>query len=106
MLPQLRTHLVDATRMSDGKLVYIKRVKTGDKESAIARMLSSEALLADPRNHSVPIIDTFMDNDDPNTSYIVMPFLRLFDDPPFEHVNEVVDLVDQLLEVCSVFPYL
>lgn len=79
--------------------MYIKRVKTGDRESGIAIMLSSGALRDDPRNHCVPILDTFQDNDDPSISYIVMPFLRLFDDiPPFERVSDVVDFVDQLFE--------
>jgi hypothetical protein len=36
---------------------------------------------------------------DETISYIVMPFLRLSDNPPFETVWEVGDFVDQLLEV-------
>ena len=93
---QLRPFLVDATRISDGKLVYIKEVKTGDQESRIASML---AALNDPKNHSVPILDTFVDFADDSTSYIVMPFLRLPINPPFETVGEVADFVDQILEV-------
>ncbi|KAI0000226.1 hypothetical protein BJV74DRAFT_766972 [Russula compacta] len=91
----LRPFLVDATRISDGKLVYIKEVKTGDQESRIASMLSA---LDDPANHSVPILDTFLDHADDTISYIVMPFLRLSDSPPFETVWEVMDFVDQVLE--------
>jgi hypothetical protein len=88
--------LVDATRISDGKLVYIKEVKTGDQESRVALALSA---LGDSANHSVPILDTFADLTDESISYIVMPFLRLSDNPPFETVGEVVDFVDQALEV-------
>jgi len=95
-LNQLRPFLVDATRISDGRLVYIKEVKTGDQESRIASML---AAVEDPANHSVPILDTFTDLADDTTSYIVMPFLRSSDNPTFETVGEVVDFVDQLLEV-------
>lgn len=95
-LNQLRPFLVDATRISDGKLVYIKEVKTGDQESRIALML---AVLDDAANHSVPILDTFLDFADESISYIVMPFLRLSDSPPFETVGEVADFVDQVLEV-------
>lgn len=98
---QPRTHLVDATRMSDGKLVYIKRVKKGDNESGIATYLYQESLRQDPRNHSVPILDLFEDTDDPTVSYMVMPFLSLMDDPPFETVAEVVNFCDQILEVCA-----
>jgi hypothetical protein len=88
--------LVDATRISDGKLVYIKQVQKGDLESCIALALSA---INDPTNHSVPILDTFEDSDNKLISYIVMPFLRLIDDPPFDRVEEVLDFVDQLLEV-------
>jgi hypothetical protein len=93
---QLRPLLVDATRISDGKLVYIKEVETGDLESRLALTL---AALDDPTNHSVPILDTFVDYADESISYIVMPFLRLLDNPPFETVGEVVDFADQILEV-------
>lgn len=55
--------------------------------------------LDDPANHSAPILDTFLDQADDTISYIVMPFLRLSDNPPFETVCEVVDFVDQVLEV-------
>jgi serine/threonine protein kinase len=88
--------LVDATRISDGKLVYIKEVQTGDQESRLALTLSA---VDDPANHSIPILDTFADHADETISYIVMPFLRLSDNPPFETVGEVIDFVDQVLDV-------
>ena len=52
-------------------------------------------------NHSVPVLDTFEDLVDKSISYLVMPFLRLTDDPPFEVVEEVLDFADQILEVRS-----
>ncbi len=52
-------------------------------------------------NHSVPVLDTFEDLVDKSISYLVMPFLRLADNPPFEVVEEVLDFADQLLEVRS-----
>ena len=82
--------------MADGKLVYIKRVQTNDQESRIALMLSS---YKDPDNHSVPILDTFVDDTDNSMSYIVMPFLRLVDEPPFYAIDEILDFADQILEV-------
>jgi hypothetical protein len=88
--------LIDATRISDGKLVYIKEVQTGDQESRVALALSA---VDDPANHSIPILDTFTDHADETISYIVMPFLRLSDNPPFETVGEAIDFVDQVLEV-------
>jgi len=76
--------------------VYIKEVHTGDLESRIALTLSA---IDDPTNHSVPILDTFEDSVDKSISYMVMPFLRLVDNPPFHTVEEVLDFVDQILEV-------
>ena len=55
----------------------------------------------DPMNHSVPILDTFEDLVDKSISYLVMPFLRLTDNPPFEVVEDVLDFADQILEVRS-----
>ena len=83
--------------MSDGKLVYIKEVQTGDLESSIALKL---AAIDDPANHSVPILDTFEDHVDKSISYLVMPFLRLTNNPSFDVVEEVLDFADQILEVC------
>lgn len=53
----------------------------------------------DPTNHSVPILDTFIDPVDPSISYLVMPYLRLSGDPAFGVVEEVIDFVDQVFEV-------
>ena len=78
--------------------MYVKEVKTGDLESSIALMLSA---IDDPANHSVPILDTFEDSVNKSISYLVMPFLRLTDNPRFEVVGEVLDFTDQLLEVRS-----
>ncbi|KAI0057002.1 hypothetical protein BV25DRAFT_1831644 [Artomyces pyxidatus] len=98
ILSPVREHLIDATRLSDGKLVYIKRVATGDLESSIALTLSSETLRRDPTNHAVPIIDHFPDSEDRDVSYIVMPFLALMDYPEFQYVGEILDFGEQILE--------
>ena len=90
---------MDATRISDGRLVYIKQVPTGDQESRIALMFSTTGFNGDPRNHCVPVIDYFQDDNDVTVSFMVMPFLRGADNPPFETVGNVVDFVDQILEV-------
>ncbi|KAI0753919.1 hypothetical protein BC629DRAFT_1174699 [Irpex lacteus] len=55
--PVLRPHLMDATRNSDGKLVYIKRLSHGENEIRIAQMLSPLSSAPDPQNHSVPILE-------------------------------------------------
>ena len=98
---QLRVAQIDATRISDGLQVYIKRVKSDSEELRIARFLSDPSRVKDPDNHTVPVLDVFTDNLDLTLSCIVMPLLQYFDEPPFEYVAEVVDFVDQLLEVRS-----
>lgn len=80
-------------------MVYIKRVGTGDLETEIALRLTGGPLLSDPRNHCVPVLDVIQDDVDPTVSYLVMPFLRIMDNPEFEYVEEVVDFVDQVLDV-------
>ena len=91
---------MDATRITDGKLVLLKRIGTQSAELSIANQLSSPEYRSDPRNHCVPILDVIPDADDPRMSYIVMPFLRYVDDPDFRSVENIFDCVDQLLEVC------
>lgn len=62
-------------------------------------MLSSEPLSSDPRNHCIPILELIQDDEDPSLSYMVMPFLRLMDDPPFDSVGDIVEFTNQILEV-------
>jgi hypothetical protein len=97
---------LDAKRLEDGLVVCIKRIepKTDDfkfarMEVEIGRYLSTEHMLRDPTNHCVPIMDNFQDPTDPTIEYIVMPFLRPFNDPAFGVIGEVVDFVSQVLEV-------
>lgn len=98
-----RPHSVDATHESTGKLVYIKEVSSDSEGCRIAQLLMQAEWSGDPRNHCVPVKDVFKDPQDESISYIVMPFLRPMDSPPFECVKEIVDFVDQILEV-GIFP--
>lgn len=93
--------VVDATRVSDGRMVFIKCVRTHGQELTISSLLSSPILADDPRNHSVPLLDAFEDDADPTLSYIVMPFLLRVNEPAFESVDDIVDFVDQIIEVWS-----
>ena len=77
----------------------IKGVSRNDEETRLARMLSTKEMRADPRNHCVPVIEVIDDPGNDTKSYLVMPFLRCADDPPFQHVKEIIDFVDQILEV-------
>lgn len=91
---------MDAARLRDGITVAIKRVKSIGVEQQIASFLTTEDKLQDPHNHVAPILDYFTDEIDGKLQYIVMPFLRPFDNPPFYAVIEVVDFMQQILEVC------
>lgn len=88
--------------MTDGQLVCVKGINTtlgNTQEVQVALMFSRDSLRDDPRNHCVPILDVFQDAQNPAISYIVMPYLRPIEDPPFETVSDVLDFVSQMLEV-------
>jgi len=91
--------LIDARRIEDDVKVTIKRVRTWTEEIPIARYLSSEALLSDPRNRSVPIIDVIPLPGDDEWALLVMPFLRVFYDPPFQLLIECIEFFRQVLQV-------
>ena len=93
--------LVDAIHLATGKAVYIKEVATDSEELHIAQLLAQEEWVSDPRNHCVPVAKVFQDHKTPNVSYIVMPFLRPVDTPPFESVKEIIKFTDQILEVTT-----
>ncbi|EKM49909.1 uncharacterized protein PHACADRAFT_154561 [Phanerochaete carnosa HHB-10118-sp] len=97
----VRTNIMDATRISDGKLVMIKAGPTKAEEFKMILRLSTPELRADPRNPCVPMLDHFVDIHDDQISYIVTPFFRRFDDPPFQTFQEILDCIDALLNVCS-----
>ncbi|PCH36039.1 hypothetical protein WOLCODRAFT_91811 [Wolfiporia cocos MD-104 SS10] len=92
--------ILDATRLSDGKMVSLKKVvrSVHPYEADIAQFLSSKPLSRDARNHCVPIYEVLKVPSDNNTVILVMPFLRQFDDPEFQTVGEVVELCQQLFE--------
>ncbi|KZT63088.1 hypothetical protein DAEQUDRAFT_815840 [Daedalea quercina L-15889] len=93
-------HLLDATRISDGEPVILKRILTTEHpyEVEIARFLSSEPLASDSRNHCVRLYDVLDVPNEDNTVILVLPLLRRYDSPPFELVSEALDLFNQLFE--------
>ena len=92
---------MDATRISDGNMVALKKVARSGSEVAIALSFSSLKLKDNPGNHCVPIHDILSIPDDPSTSILVMPYLVRFNDPPFETVGELVDFFQQIFEVST-----
>ncbi|KAJ7446887.1 kinase-like domain-containing protein [Mycena galericulata] len=92
--------IMDATRISDGKLVALKRFNSEDypQEVEITELFSSDALTADPRNHCVPIYETIPVPDLSDTVLIVMPLLYRMEIPRFDTVGEAVECFRQLFE--------
>ncbi|KAH0828801.1 hypothetical protein J3R83DRAFT_3249 [Lanmaoa asiatica] len=93
-------HIIDATRLSDGQYVTLKRIKRSDHqhEVDIGLYFSSESLATQPTNHCVPFYD-ILSLEDQDTVIIVMPLLRLYSDPHFDTFGEVIECFRQLFEV-------
>ncbi|KAL6300716.1 hypothetical protein BKA93DRAFT_508267 [Sparassis latifolia] len=90
--------VIDAVRKEDGVLVSIKTVERDSIEVLIASYLSRPAVASHPDNHCVPVFEVFPDPLDDKAAFMVMPFLRPFDDPEFGSIGEVTEFVRQTLE--------
>jgi len=89
--------VLDAVRISDGKLVGLKQVDTvlHPFEVGIHKFLTSEALASDLDNHCVPLYEVLQVPSEPNTVILVMPYLRRFGSPRIETFGEAVDFFRQ-----------
>jgi len=95
---------IDATRISDGKQVMLKRlpIQEGPYELEINKLFSTEPLFSNPRNHCVQLIDViWLPNDPP---IIVHPLLRPFYDPRLQTYGEFVTFFAQTCEASPVYP--
>ncbi|KAH8989695.1 kinase-like domain-containing protein [Lactarius akahatsu] len=89
---------MDATRISDGRPVMLKRLlsKEGPYELQINKLFSTGPLSSDPRNHCARLIDVIqLPNEDP---IMVHPLLRPFDEPPLQTYGEFVTFFTQICE--------
>lgn len=94
--------VIDATRVSDGSFVMLKRVKADSlSELEIIRVLSSEPLASDPRNHCNPLLDVLPLPDPQDGVLVVTHMLRPFDNPRFETIGEAVAFFSQIFVVRS-----
>ena len=91
----------DATRLSDGRIVSIKKVKKSDHpiEEQIIRFLSDTPQSIDPRNHSVPVYDVLQSPIDQDIILLVMPYLVPVEQYRFATVGEVMEYFRQIFEV-------
>ncbi|KAF8485475.1 hypothetical protein JB92DRAFT_3026854 [Gautieria morchelliformis] len=94
---------MDATRMSDGKTVTLKRIvksKNSD-EVGISKFFSSEPLASDPKNHCVPLLDVLEVPEYEGMVLLVMPILRPFNDPKIWTFGEAVEFFRQVFEALN-----
>jgi hypothetical protein len=96
---------MDATRISDGRQVILKRLLTeeGPYELEINKLFSTEPLATSPRNHCVHLLDVIELPDDP--PILVHPLLRPYDDPRFQTYGEFIIFFAQICEVSFVCPH-
>jgi hypothetical protein len=80
----------------------LKLLSATSEEVRIASFLSSPKMRSDPRNHTVPVID-IIDIPHGDRVLLVMPYLRVFDTPPFHCKGEIIDALRQFLQVYSRF---
>nr|VWP01474.1 N/A [Ganoderma boninense] len=88
-------NVIDATDIHNNHRVSIKHTRRDTEEIEIGRFLAS---IHDSRNHTVSLLEVMDDTQEPGMCFLVMPYLRPFNDPDFEAVGEVVDFVIQTLE--------
>jgi len=89
---------MDATRISDGRSVVLKRqlVEEGPYEHQINKLFSTEPLASNPRNHCARLLDVIqLPGDQP---ILVHPLLRHHCDPPFRTFGEFVTFFAQICE--------
>lgn len=95
---------IDATRISDGKQVILKRLpkEEGPYELEINKLFSTEPLFSNPRNRCAQLLDVIeLPNDPP---IMVHSLLRPFYDPRFQTYGEFAAFFSQICEVRRVFP--
>ncbi|TRM70247.1 kinase-like domain-containing protein [Schizophyllum amplum] len=92
--------MLDATRISDGRVVMLKCISKTlhPHEAAISALLSSPPLRLDPANHCVPVYDVLHPPGHEGFVIIVMAFCRQFDNPRFDTVGEAAEFFRQVFE--------
>ena len=97
-----KSNVLDAIRIHDGIKVVLKRVPATTDEIGITLHLTSAHMRSDPRNRTVHILDVIpIRHNDEEHVFLVMPYLRQFDSPPFHCRSEFVESLRRLLQVCK-----
>ncbi|PPQ83369.1 hypothetical protein CVT24_001923 [Panaeolus cyanescens] len=90
---------LDATRISDGLQVYIKRVVKDSDEQRIIEYFMDAAVAQTAHRYVVSFLE-ILDNVPNDAKYVlvVMPLLQEIRIPRFDTIGECIDCVEQLLE--------
>ena len=98
---RVQAPFIDATRLSDGAIVAIKRIaKTKHPlEVEITKILSSDPLRSNPTNHCIPVLDVLQSPQRQDIVLVVLPFLCAWNEPRFRTFGEVIECIRQLIEV-------
>ncbi|KAJ7270747.1 hypothetical protein B0H12DRAFT_1093667 [Mycena haematopus] len=91
-------NVLDATRIRDGKKVMLKRVETNSQEIEFMKYFNRPPVRNDPRNRTIPLLD-IIPAPDTSWTFLVMPYCRVFNSPPFHCRNEFLEAMTQFLEV-------
>ena len=98
-----RSTIMDATRISDGRIVTLKKVYkrfTPFEESTIRRF-SEEPLASDPHNYTIPLYDIIHPPWDESIVFLVMPYFIRIHKHKYATVGEALECFRQLFEVSS-----
>ncbi|KAJ7652148.1 kinase-like domain-containing protein [Mycena polygramma] len=93
-----RGNTLDAIRIADNVKVVLKSVKWAHEIELTRRFgkkLPEER--PDPQNRCIPLLDVIYPPEE-EVAILVLPFLREFDDPPFERLGEVREALEQFLQ--------
>ncbi|KAI1795576.1 hypothetical protein LXA43DRAFT_1090740 [Ganoderma leucocontextum] len=95
-----RLEVMDATRISDGRVVVLKKVNKyiHPYEAEIGKHFSTEPLASDPHNRCVPIYDVLQSPLDKSIALLVMPYLMRYHELRFGTIGEAIECFGQLFE--------
>ena len=96
-----RSTILDAIRISDGRIVTIKKVykRFTPWEEGTIRRFSEEPLASDIHNHAIPLYESIHPSWDDDIVLLVMPTLMRIHKHRFATVGEAVECFRQLFEV-------
>ncbi len=92
---------MDAVRISDGRIVTIKRVQKRNTpwEESTMRRFSTEPLASNPHNYAIPLYDTIQPPWDDDIVFLIMPHFIRIHKHKYATVGEAMECFRQLFEV-------